>query len=190
MPEPTRLATAALLALAAASFATLSPAAPAAAQPPGADGRNKIDAVRFDVHGSFGWFWALGVGGRVEFAIVPDGFIDSLDDELAISVGADAQFFGWNDRSFCTGYACFGDWSVWTPVTAQLNIYLTPDWSVFPELGGAVGFYDCGPTNNRGVCVTGTPVVGVGGRWHFAPERLSLLVRISYPFGLQAGLVF
>ncbi len=155
--------------------------------PPGANGRNKIQSVRFDVHGSVGWWWALGVGFRVEFPIVPDGFIDSLDDELALSFGGDIQFLSWDNRRNCNGYGCWGDWSFWPQAAAQWNFYLTPKWSVFAEAGVAVGVHECGSND---VCGSASPLIGVGGRWHFAPPRVALFVRVNHPFGAQIGLNF
>lgn len=155
--------------------------------PPGANGRNKIQTVRFDVHGSFGWWWALGVGFRAEIPIVPRGFIRSLDDEFAVTFGGDVQFFAWNDGASCNGYGCWGDWSAWPEAAAQWSFYLTPKWSVFAEAGLAVGVHECGGGD---VCASASPLVGVGARWHFAPPRVALLFRLNHPFGAQIGLTF
>jgi hypothetical protein len=173
----------------AALFAVLVSLVPSGvgAQPPGAGGRNKIDTVRFDVHGTLGWWWAFGLGFRVDIPIVPDGFIEQLDDELAITFGGEFQFVNWDNNRGCNGYGCWGDWSIWPMVAAQWNFYLTEKWSVFPELGFTVGIHEC---NGGNVCPTASPVVSFGARWHFAPPRLALLFRLSFPFGLQVGLNF
>jgi hypothetical protein len=167
-------------------------ASPAEAQQ-GWEGRgeqNKIDGIRFDVHADIGWWWAFGVGFRAELPIVPDGFIERVDDELAISFGGDVAFVAWNDNR-CNRYGCWGDWSVWPMVAAQWNFYLTEEWSVFPELGGTVVIYDCdNDMGNATACVSGSPLIGFGARWHFAPPRIALLMRIIYPFGGQIGITF
>jgi hypothetical protein len=167
--------------------ALISSASVAGAQPPGANGENKIDTVRFDVHGTIGWWWAFGLGFRVDIPIVPDGFVDTLDDELAITFGGDVQFVNWDNNRACARYGCWGDWSIWPLVAAQWNFYLTPDWSIFPELGLTVAAHEC---NGGNVCVSASPLVSFGARWHFAPPRLALLFRLSFPFGLQIGLNF
>ncbi len=163
-------------------------AATASAQHRGA-ADNKIHTVRIDLHVDLGWWWAFGSGARVDIPIVPDGFLDSIEDEFALSVGLEAGFVRWNDHR-CGNYGCFNDWSIWPHVVAQWNLYVADKWSIFPELGGGVAIYDCGPANDHRVCVTGSPVVGFGARWHFAPPRVALLMRIIYPFGFQFGITF
>jgi hypothetical protein len=151
--------------------------------------QNKIDTIRVDIHADLGWWWAFGTGFRLDIPLVADGFIDRVEDEFALSVGVEAAFVNWrNDR--CNAYGCWGDWSVWPHVVAQWNFYLNESWSIFPELGGAFGFHDCGPADDRGVCPTGSPVIGFGARWHFAPPRVALLFRLIYPFGGQIGINF
>ncbi len=156
---------------------------------------NKIDGVRFDVHGDLGWWWAFGAGFRVDIPIVPDGFINGrVEDEFAITFGGEAMFVnwdGWNGARRCNRYGCWGDWSIWPEVAAQWNFYVNDKWSLFPELGLTVGIYDCDKGMGvRGVCASPSPLVSFGARWHFAPPRLALLFRVSYPFGFQIGLNF
>jgi hypothetical protein len=153
---------------------------------------NKIDSVRFDVHASLGWWWAFGAGFRVDIPLVPDGFIDGhVEDEFAITFGVEGQFVRWNDYR-CNGrYGCWGDWSVWPDVAVQWNFYLNQKWSIFPELGLAVAIYDCDKgMGNRGACATASPLISFGARYHFAPPRVALLLRVSYPFGFQVGITF
>jgi hypothetical protein len=162
----------------------------ASAQPDGAGGQTHIQTVRIDVHATIGWWWALGLGARADIPIVADGFVESLDDEFAISAGIDVAFVSWRYDQRCDGYGCWNDWSVWFPVLAQWNVYLSPEWSVFPELGGAFVLYDCGPPGFTGVCASGSPLISFGARWHFSPPRMSLLLRAAYPFGVQVGITF
>src|SRR4051812_44903304 len=81
---------------------SLSLAAPALAHEHHGPDHNQIEGVRFDLHGNVDHYSMLGLGGRVEFAIVPDGFIGgNVHDELALSFGADVLFapanLGWAD---------------------------------------------------------------------------------------------
>ena len=156
----------------------------------GAD-HNQIEGARGDIHAAVDWYTVFGVGGRIEFAIVPNGFIGGeVRDELALSFGGDILFaptyFGWNAYSGAA-YA--------VPVAAvQWNFYLGDHWSVFPELGVAVhvGFDGNGWRDSHGYSygwVYPAPDVGVGARYHFG-SRTALLFRISTPAGLQIGLNF
>jgi hypothetical protein len=173
------------LAISAALLASLGAASTAEAQR-----NNKIDSVRFDAHASIGWWWAFGAGFRVDIPIVPDGFISGrVEDEFAISFGLEAQFVNWENRS-CNRYGCWGDWSIWPEVAAQWNFYVHEKWSIGPELGFAVAIYDCFDGPNRRVCASASPLIGFAAHWHFAPPRLALLLRASYPFGFQVGLNF
>jgi hypothetical protein len=55
----------------------------------------------------------------------------------------------------------------------------------------AVAIYDCDKgMGNRGACATASPLISFGARYHFAPPRVALLLRVSYPFGFQVGITF
>ena len=152
---------------------------------------NQIQGARVDLHGNVDRWGLFGAGGRVEFAIVPDGFINgNVQDELALSFGADVFFapiyFGGN-------YYDGGAYVI--PIAAaQWNFYLGDRWSVFPEVGVALhvgfrqdGWYD---KNGRGYgWLYAEPNLGVGARYHFT-ERVALLMRLSTPGGLQVGVTF
>lgn len=176
----------------ALSVLSLSLATPAFAHDEhiGAD-HNQIHGVRIDIHGSLDPYSVVGVGGRVEFAIVPNGFIRGhVKDELALSFGAELFFapteFGWN---YYTG----GVYTI--PIGAvQWNFYLGDHWSVFPELGVAVrvDFGQDGWTDRHGHGYSWLyPQVdaGIGARYHFN-DNVALLLRASTPGGLQVGVVF
>ena len=156
-------------------------------------GENTIHGVRFDIHGDIDGYGMFGVGARVEFAIVPDGFLRSTKvyDELALSFGADVLFSGaplWIGSDYDGG-------SYIVPVGAvQWNVYLGHHWSVFPEVGVAlhVGFAGDGWNDRYGRSygwLYAQPHVGVGARLHLNP-RVALLFRVSTPTGLQFGVVF
>jgi hypothetical protein len=161
----------------------------------------KIQGVRFDVHLDLGWD-DFGVGFRVDIPVVPDGFLRSsrVEDEFVISPGLDVMFFDWDDDHYdrCNDDFDDDDIGIWPVVVAQWNIYLNDKWSVFPELGIAFMFLDSWDDDwefRRGgwVCDDDdfdvTAAVSFGARYHFT-RRLSLLMRVNWPAGLQIGLTF
>lgn len=152
---------------------------------------NQIHGTRLDLHGNVDRYGVFGVGGRLEFALVPNGFLrGSVHDEFALSLGADFLFapsyFGW-DSYDGGGYA--------VPIAAvQWNLYLGDRWSIFPEAGVAIhmGFDDGGWKDSNGHSygwLYAEPDLGFGARFHFSP-RVALLMRLSTPGGLQVGLNF
>ena len=146
--------------------------------------RGRIDGARVDVHLDLGWYQAFGLGFRVDIPIV-DSIIDEVDDELALSPGAELFFWDF-DRTFV---------SLWPVIALQWNFYLSEKWSVFPELGLSLFIgddryyaYGRGP-RGRGVGAHIWPFLGVGGRYHWN-DRNSLIMRINWPAGLQIGITF
>lgn len=135
--------------------------------------------VELEPHGILGLYGfygvGLGVGGRVGFNIVNNGFIPSLNDSVAINVGADfVRYFGCygGDASCGVSYLFF-------PVAMQWNFYFTKEWSAFGEPGLAVwhAFFD----NDFGLTATSvTPVFNVGGRYHLT-DNVTLTARIGWP---------
>lgn len=154
-----------------------------------AQGRH-IQGLRPEVHAGIGFHGFLSAGFDLEFAIVPDGFLSRMDDELALAVGFDVLFADFRrDRDDPHGFGFAPS------VTAQWNFYLSDKWSVFPELGFTVLFLTegnhryyrgYGRGGRRGYA---DPVAGVGARLHFG-GRLALVFRLGYPFGAQIGLNF
>jgi hypothetical protein len=72
----------------------------------------------------------------------------------------------------------------------QWNFYLDPEWSLFPELGLALIFSD----HDRGrgdddADLRLRPLIAVGGRYHWS-RRNALVLRLSWPFGVQVGITF
>lgn len=100
----------------------------------------------------------LGAGFRGTVAIVDNGFIKTINNNVGVSFGADVFF---------------RDTTVYIPVAMQWNFFLTEHWSVFGEPG--VGFV----ANSRGRNWL-HPAFSVGGRYHFN-ERISLTMRVGYP---------
>jgi len=133
---------------------------------------------RFDLHVDFGWRQAYGVGGRVEFPIVPEGLLQRADDDLTLSLGAEVFF---PDNRYGA--------AVWPLGALQWNFYLSDRWSIFPELG-VVGF--AGDKYHNDFVRTGpviAPFLGFGARLHLSP-RAALLARVNWPAGLQVGVAF
>jgi hypothetical protein len=135
-----------------------------------------IDGVRPEVHLGIGWHGDIGFGARADIPIVPSGFIDGTDDEFALSPGGDVYL----DTD---GH---GDVFVAALAAAQWNFYPTPEWSVFPELGLALLFGDHDREDHD---VRLRLLVAGGGRYHWS-RRNSLVLRLSWPFGLQVGFTF
>ena len=154
-----------------------------------AQGRH-IQGLRPEVHAGVGFHGFLSAGFDLEFAIVPDGFLRRMDDELALAVGFDVLFADFSrDRDDIHGFGFAPN------VTAQWNIYLSDRWSVFPEAGFTVLFLTEGDHRYyRGHGRGGRrgyvdAVAGVGARLHMG-ERFALVFRVGYPFGAQIGLNF
>lgn len=131
----------------------------------------QIEGVRPEVHLDLGYHADIGLGVRVDIPIVPEGLLQSVNDDLAVTVGADLLF---------------DDGEVWVgiPVGLQWNFYIKREWSVFPELGLALLFGE-GHHDDVGV----EPLLAVGGRYHFS-ARNALVLRIGWPIGLQFGITF
>lgn len=135
----------------------------------------------------------FGLGGRFSFPVVQDGFVDSINNSVAIGAGLD-----WLSYSGCYGLR-FGDCSnisaFWVPVVLQWNFYLSKGWSVFGEPGlsfSHVNYGDnCADTyvNDQIVTVdcgggSKNRVRGAfwaGGRWHFS-ESKTLTMRLGFDY--------
>lgn len=131
-----------------------------------------------------------GAGVRASFVVSRDGFIDNVNDSIAIGFGIDALHYrGQNSSLFGT---CLkrqpgpGGTSVCTevdvpggprnylfvPMVMQWNFWLRPQWSAFVEPGLAVFL------TNRGLGAA--PSLSVGGRMHIS-DVVSLVLRLGWP---------
>jgi hypothetical protein len=161
--------------LASACVALALSSAAAAQDEPGNDG--KFRDVVFDAHASLGWYDATGVGIRVDLPIAPTGILDTAEDDLRVSVGAELLWF------YHSSYSGAGTFPT---VALQWTFYLTPQWSIFPELGAAFLF---APRRERFWRTFAAPLLGFGARYHFS-ARNAFLIRVDWPIGLQAGVTF
>jgi hypothetical protein len=129
-------------------------------------------------HGRYGRFYrgyafGGGVGFRATIEIV-DPVIPKINNTIGITFGLD----------FTNCQYCYRgeEFSIWTPVGAQWNFFLTRKWSVFADLGLVLhsdGLY-------RDVFVD--PMFEVGGRYHFR-DKITLTMRLGVPF-ITVGVSF
>jgi hypothetical protein len=133
-----------------------------------------IDGVRPELHLGIGWGGQLGFGGRVDVPVAPQGALSGFDDEIALSPGGDVYLHTSGD-----GHVAF---DVVLPV--QWNFYLDPRWSVFPELGAALGV---GSRKRGEVALALFFAAGVR---HHLGRRNALVLRLAWPHGVQLGFTF
>lgn len=144
---------------------------------------NHIKGVRADIHADFGGYGSIGAGFRIDIPLVPNGFLNNVDDEFALSLGSEIFFY-----DFFPDYYD-GDLYLVPVAVVQWNFYIHPRWSLFPEAG--LAFY-VGPGNSdlrNGRQFYAAPAFSVGARYHFT-ARNSLLLRASTPAGFQVGITF
>jgi hypothetical protein len=98
--------------------------------------------------------FAPGVGFRGSIEIVDNGFIRTINNTVAIGVGAD-----WSQDHFRV------------PLVMQWNFWLSRNWSVFGEPGGLIDI---------GKKVKPHPAFYAGGRFHFT-DTITLTMRIGHP---------
>jgi hypothetical protein len=152
--------------------------------------------VRFDVHLGIGWRGSLGPGMRVDIPLSRTGIIRSVDDELALSVGADVLFYAfdrYDEHHYYDArhpphpddahhYHEHGDVTLLFPIAAQWNFIVSPSWTLFPELGIAI--------EHHYAHVHALPNFGAGARWHFGGGRAAMLFRLTYPGTFQLGIAW
>lgn len=174
------------------------------------DSRHPSYKLELEPHLALGWVrppgdaGGLGLGGGLRFAIpVADrGFVDGVNDSVAVSFGFDllkhggggvmsgrcAEYVGTGDDRICVRVESAGGSSLYVelPVAMQWNFFLTDDWSVFAEPGLGVYFQirDVDSSVAAGVF----PVFELGGRYHFS-KKTTLTMRVGYPH-VTVGLSF
>ena len=140
----------------------------------------------------------FGGGVRASFEIVQVGFVPSINDSVAIGVGADFLRYQGNGvasgicsryvpgpagTNVCVEVSRTGSASnyAFLPVTMQWNFWLARQWSVFGEPGIALYWFDY---RSLGA----SPAFYVGGRFHIS-DWLTLTMRVGYPT-LSIGVSF
>jgi hypothetical protein len=141
----------------------------------------------------------FGAGMRLSYEILPLGFVPSINDSVAIGVGADFlryQGSGVVAPGTCTRFASGPGGTMvcvevsqaggpsnyaFVPLTMQWNFWLTPQWSVFGEPGVSLYWF-----NFRSLGVS--PALFVGARFQLS-DVLSITVRLGYPT-LSLGVSF
>jgi hypothetical protein len=118
------------------------PAPPEAATPPvgstsveGPSMNHSLSAF-LGVGYGFGYGTGFGVGGRYQFILVPDGFINSskIRDEFGLEVGLDFFHVGWS-----SSVGTLGDYSYsyneFTPVVGAVwNFWLSDKFAIYPKI--------------------------------------------------------
>ena len=101
----------------------------------------------------------VGPGFRGTLELVDNGFVSSINNTVGLGFGLDWIAFSDDHRT------------LWLPVVMQWNFWLSRNWSVFGELGGAVYLGD-----KSGV----SPAMFAGARLHFS-DFAALTMRVGYP---------
>ena len=197
--------------LAATALATIAPAAARADDTIKRPGDHPHYSVEVEPHILLGWASnyyygsddGFGLGGRVSINLTHNGFIEKINNSVAIGFGLDWVHYSapncyYNRR----GPTCFAGVSadfLQVPVVMQWNFYVARHWSVFGEPGlyvwhGAYGNGTCyDPAGNLVPCSFSSTGVGpafwVGGRYHFN-DTIALTLRLGYPDLLTFGVSF
>jgi hypothetical protein len=150
-------------------------------------GDHPIYSVEAEPHLALGWdniyaSGGYGVGGRFSIPVVHNGFVDSINNSVAVSFGMDLLHY---EACAFQGLGCSANY-VYFPVAMQWNFFVAQRWSVFGEPGLFVfhgfiddclpGTRDCQRPNVNGI----RPALWLGGRYHFS-EKVSLTMRIGWP---------
>lgn len=134
-----------------------------------------------------------GIGVRGSWVLGPDGFIDGVNDSIALGVGLDYVHYaaeyalnGYRDQclrfqpgpagtSVCTDVTSNGGTYnyLFVPVVMQWNFWFTDRWSAFGEPG--INLYYLG---NHGFAAG--PALYLGGRFRLS-DRITLTARFGYP---------
>ena len=131
-----------------------------------------------------------GAGLRASFVVARDGFINDVNDSLAIGFGVDVLHYrgqngslfgtcvqrqpGPGGTSVCTEVDVPGGPRnyLFVPVVTQWNFWLRPQWSAFVEPGLAIYLTNGG--------AGAAPSLSVGGRMDIS-DAVSLVFRLGWP---------
>jgi hypothetical protein len=139
---------------------------------PGAHAKYSLELephLLLGISNRFGKGKAFGPGVRATIPLMDNGFVSSINNNVGIGFGADVFF---HDSKTI----------VVVPIVMQWNFFLSKNWSVFGEPGGALVFGDGSGK------LKGDPILAAGGRFHFS-ERITLTLRAGYP-ALSVGASF
>lgn len=134
-----------------------------------------------------------GIGIRASVLLAPGGFIDGINDSVAIGFGADYGRYsaayaigGYRDQcrhfepgpagtSVCTDVTSYGGTYnyLFLPVVMQWNFWFTDRWSAFGEPG--INLYYLG---NHGLGAGAA--LYLGGRFRLS-DRITITARLGYP---------
>lgn len=143
----------------------------------------------------------IGLGLRATIPIIEQGPIKKINNSLGIGFGGDFIFYGdghcrygrWNYDDDCSGTSLF------LPVVAQWNFWLTPSISVFGEPGLAIRYSSLhreypGPCDGDGFCedddtdLDFIPFVLWGGGRFLVGDSVGITVRLGWPYlGVGVG---
>jgi len=136
----------------------------------------------------------VGLGGRFSVPVIQNGFVRTINDNVALGFGFDWIHY---DQCYTPDAAgCHPGDSYLVPAVMQWNFFLSRHWSVFPEAGLAFNH------SRFGRCFTRDPVGNVfvndcsatgldalfflGGRFH-ASNAVALTMRVGYPYASIGG---
>jgi hypothetical protein len=138
----------------------------------------------------------LGIGLRATIPVMQNGFVPTINNSIGVSFGVDWLHYWGNDHALgaCSRWELGpGGTNICTevggeiggpsnyllfPLAMQWNFWLVEKFSAFGE-PGLTFYWEKGryqSNSDFGV----TPLLQVGGRWHFMP-RSTLTLRIGYP---------
>ncbi len=146
-----------------------------------------LDVAWGDWSGGLGGQAGYGLGARLAFPVMKNGFVSTINDSVAVGVGLDFLHFGCGGSLTGAAFSCSLN-SLSLPVVMQWNFYVSPEWSVFGEPGLFLyhQFYSSSGSNCVGLgcpSVTETsllPAFWVGARYRLN-DRLYFTARIGYP---------
>jgi hypothetical protein len=188
------------LAVVTLSFVVLSLASPHEAhaqsiiKQPGNHPKYSFEA---EPHGVIGWDppgpahdTGLGLGFRGTVTIVDNGFVSTINNSIGIGFGLDWIHYDDDDFDYwCRGNRfCddprFNDFDVdffVLPIVLQWNFWLHRQWSVFGEVGGAIGIISADEFYGDDDVEFFPFLFFGGGRFHFS-DAAALTMRIGYPY--------
>ncbi len=125
-----------------------------------------------------------GVGARFGIPIVRNGFVPTINNNVAINFGVDFIHY---DACYYLTTGCGANYLLF-PVTLQWNFFVARQFSVYGEGGLFLykGFFDDNICAGLGAICSNPaafgvlPTFAVGGRYHFS-EHVALNLRVGYP---------